>query len=197
MRWVPPVTRDVLHTDVAVCRESIDREVSMPVLKKELVSDECTRRAPAYDWVCAPKLGHVPAVEYGDRLCPVTDARGCVVGQKLTSVPVGTRLEQVAVGEHAVRIPVGAVEVTGFTGTHEVDVYGRERRVEHLRDKIHVIDRGQVVEKREILPGRWVAEQPQVQVPGYWVRITCDPAQADGRTVMTRPQYDALVSGAR
>ena len=186
----------MLHTDVGVCREPIDREVSMPVMRKELVADVCVRRAAVTETMSAPTLRHMPVVEYGDRLCPVTDACGRVVGRTLTSVPVGQHLEQVAVGEHAVRVPVGAVEVTGTTGEHEVDTYGRERRVENFGDRVHVIDRGQVVEKRAVLPGRWVAEPTYVQVPGYWVRICADPVEADGRTVLTRDQYDALAAGA-
>jgi hypothetical protein len=196
MRWIPPVTRDVLHTDVSVCRTPIDRELTLPAETTALVPDLCTRKAPVYDWACTPKIGYVPVVDTADRLCPVPTPCGRPT-PRLTTVPVGTHLEQVPVGTQDTRVPVGEQDVTVETGVREVAVPGVVRRMEHLGNEIHLANRGQVVEKRVILPGRWVAEPMQVPVPGYWVTITCDPAQADGRTVLTRAQYDALVAERR
>jgi hypothetical protein len=179
-----------------VCRTPIDREVNMPTETSCTETEVCVRRAPVYDFVCAPKTEFVPVVDTADRICPVPGPCG-TVRPKLTTVAVGTHLEQVAVGTQAVRIPVGAREVTIPLGERDVSVRGMERRIENFGHEIHLVDRGQVVEKREIRPGRWVAEPTQVPVPGYWVMITCDPAQADGREVLTRAQYEELVAGRR
>ena len=190
------MTRDVLHTDVALCRRPIDRELTLPAETHAIEPEVCTRKAPVYDWVCVPKMGYVRVVDTADRLCPVPTPCGRST-PRLTTVPVGTHLEQVPVGTQDMRVPVGEQDVTVETGTRDVAIPGAVRRMEHLGNEIHLVDRGQVVEKREILPGRWVAEPTQVPVPGYWVTITCDPAQADGRTVLTRAQFDALVAERR
>ena len=122
----------------------------------------------------------------------VSRAQRVKVGEQVVEIPAGCHLEEIQVGTQRKEVAVGAHEVT-CAGSHlEERQVGTRTRTVTVGEQRRIAVKQTLQVPVETKPGHWGTQEVPVEVPGWWVTITCDRSKSDGREVVTREEYEAL-----